>query len=218
MKKIGIVCVDTLNYGAASRAVMSTVNALKDKVNISTIYWFSDIDFPLQTEYNIVYTIIDKIDPKTLNQQLNDVLLDKLLHLVTEDYIIVVQSDGYAVNSEAWTDEFLNYDYIGATWSWWHEEWKNINVVGNGGFSLRSKKLLLALADLKEPHNNRLEDEYICRIHRKVLEEKYQIKYAPSELANRFSIEHNLSSSWLGKSLGFHGKHGICRHYGVEID
>jgi hypothetical protein len=26
-----------------------------------------------------------------------------------------------------------------------------------------------------------------------------------------------MSSPWLGKSLGFHGKHGIAKHYGVEL-
>ena len=34
---------------------------------------------------------------------------------------------------EAWTDDFFNYDYIGATW--------DDGVVGNGGFSWRSRKL-----------------------------------------------------------------------------
>lgn len=61
------------------------------------------------------------------------------------------------------------------------------------------------------------EDNIICKIHRKELEEKYDIKFAHGDIVDKFSIEHNMSSPWLGKSLGFHGKHGIAKHYGVEL-
>jgi hypothetical protein len=42
------------------------------------------------------------------------------------------------VNPAAWDPEFLDWDYIGAKW-FWAEAGKR---VGNGGFSLRSYKLL----------------------------------------------------------------------------
>jgi hypothetical protein len=153
-------------------------------------------------------------------------------HIVTEPYNIIIHSDGFAVNRNAWDKEFLNYDYIGARW--------NNGMVGNGGFCLRSRKLYDALLDLdvksktsdypQEVINNPdnyvfdaygdkviPEDNIICKIHRKELEEKYDIKFADGDIVDKFSIEHNMSSPWLGKSLGFHGKHGIAKHYGVEL-
>ena len=54
-----------------------------------------------------------------------------------------MQWDGYAVNPGAWDAAFLDCDYLGAKWSW-H---KDAMRVGNGGFSLRSRRLLLALQD-----------------------------------------------------------------------
>jgi hypothetical protein len=54
------------------------------------------------------------------------------------DYVLTFQSDGFILNPDAWTDEFFNYDYIGAPWA---------HTVGNGGFSLRSKKLMNFVSD-----------------------------------------------------------------------
>jgi hypothetical protein len=59
----------------------------------------------------------------------------------------VVQYDGMAANKMHWSDDYYNYDYIGAPWpdrfTWIRPEEK----VGNGGFSLRSMKLIEALRD-----------------------------------------------------------------------
>lgn len=62
---------------------------------------------------------------------------------VTTPWVLVVQWDGYVLDAAAWSDSFLAFDYIGASWPF-HQEGMN---VGNGGFSLRSAKLLQALAD-----------------------------------------------------------------------
>jgi hypothetical protein len=61
------------------------------------------------------------------------------------------------------------------------------------------------------------EDNVICKIYKSTLETKYGIKFAPLHIANRFSVEHNYNHEWVGKSLGFHGKHGIATRYGVEL-
>jgi hypothetical protein len=91
----------------------------------------------------------------------------------------VVQHDGYVLNGGAWTDDFLKYDYIGAPWG-------GVNLVGNGGFSLRSRRLLEACSRMDgEPHP---EDDFICRRHRKDLE-NLGMRFAPKELADRFAVE-----------------------------
>jgi hypothetical protein len=43
------------------------------------------------------------------------------------------------------------------------------------------------------------------------------LKRTIKTLGDRFSIEYDYGSGWLGKSLGFHGKHGIAEHYGVKL-
>lgn len=124
------------------------------------------------------------------------VMKDLLQHIETE-HVLLIQWDGYVVNPAAWSDDFLSHDYIGARWGFE----KDLHCVGNGGFSLRSRRLLEALQDteidLFEP-----EDVKICRHYRPLLESRYGIRYALPEVADRFSFESTYPQ---GKPLGFHG-------------
>ncbi|HJX58310.1 MAG TPA: DUF5672 family protein, partial [Thiobacillus sp.] len=124
------------------------------------------------------------------------VMKDLLRHIETE-HVLLIQWDGYVVNPEAWRDDFLDHDYIGARWGF-H---KDAHCVGNGGFSLRSRRLLEALRD---PAIDRFEpeDEMICRHYRPMLESRYGMRFAPPEVADRFSFETTYPQSI---PLGFHG-------------
>jgi hypothetical protein len=209
---LSISCIDTLNHDKTSKALERTLVTLGDKV--SKVYWFSDNDY----SGNAVVDWVKIEEMSKIPDDYNRVTLELIPQTVVEDFNIIVQYDGFAVNTQAWTDEFLEYDYIGAVWSWHHDRFGSENQVGNGGFSLRSKKLYQALLDFKmmeKPQEQ--EDDMICRVYRKELEANYGIRYSPNHLADRFSIEHNLSSPWCGKSLGFHGNHGVASHYGVSL-
>jgi len=105
-------------------------------------------------------------------------------------HALFIQWDGYPTTPEMWDDGFLAYDYIGAVWPWFTE-----HSVGNGGFSLRSRRLLGALAAL--PALEYPEDITICR--RLNLD---GMRFAPESVAERFSREH-----WPvgARTFGFHG-------------
>jgi len=124
------------------------------------------------------------------------VMKDLLRHIETE-HVLLIQWDGYVVNPAAWRDDFLGHDYIGARWGF-H---KDAHCVGNGGFSLRSRRLLEALQD---PTIDRFEpeDEMICRHYRPMLESRYGVRFAPPEVADQFSFETTYPQSI---PLGFHG-------------
>lgn len=125
-------------------------------------------------------------------------ILKELHKYINTPYALIVQHDGYIKNPEAWLNEFMQYDYIGATW--WYKDGKN---VGNGGFSLRSKKLLELTPSLPTTKTHP-EDEVICRDCRYYLEQR-GIKFAPDELADKFSYEgYNKQGQWSGQ-FGFHG-------------
>ena len=104
-------------------------------------------------------------------------MLKELGAHIQTDYALVVQWDGFVIDGNAWADEFWNYDYIGARWPHVAGPYR----VGNGGFSLRSKKLLNALRDemislgVDDRGNEDNEDEAICIRHRELLESKYGI-------------------------------------------
>jgi Protein of unknown function (DUF5672) len=110
-------------------------------------------------------------------------------------HALLVQWDGFIIHPECWDDRFLEYDYIGAPWH------ALGNVVGNGGFSLRSKRLVKALQQLDMPETHP-EDYQICVRHRNELESRFGIRFAPPEIAIRFSWEAVEPTQ---PSFGFHG-------------
>jgi len=148
-----------------------------------------------------------KIDPIRSRKEYSKFIIKKLNEYVDTDYVLIIQYDAFILNPEAWTDKFLEYDYIGAPW--WYEDDRN---VGNGGFSLRSKKLLKVLAESSHIRKYQPEDHHICRTYRKHLESK-GIRFAPDELAERFSIEgvqhksRPLNNNVWSNQFGFHGLH-----------
>lgn len=118
-------------------------------------------------------------------------------------FVLVTQWDGFVRQPEAWTDEFLNYDYIGAVWP---DQPAGRNV-GNGGFSLRSQKLLKAGRDARitELHP---EDLVLGITHRAMLEAEHGVRFAPPELAHRFAFENRPPR---GPVFGFHGPYNLPR-------
>jgi tetratricopeptide (TPR) repeat protein len=127
---------------------------------------------------------------------------------VQTSHALVVQWDGYVVNPEAWSDAFLGVDYCGAPWPWGDENRR----VGNGGFSLRSRRLLDALASPEVVLAGN-EDETIGVHSRQWLESAHGIRFAPVEVANRFSFEVAYP---IGKPFGFHGLFNFCRVMGDD--
>jgi hypothetical protein len=125
----------------------------------------------------------------------SDLLLTGLRQYVTGTHVLIIQWDSFILHSELWTNDFLQYDYIGATWPH-HPD----TPVGNGGFSLRSVKLLEALESpaISKHHP---EDFCICVDNKATLENQFGIQFAPIEIAEQFAVER---SDW-HPAFGFHG-------------
>lgn len=108
-------------------------------------------------------------------------MLRELRAHLTTSHVLCVQWDGYVLNPAAWDSAFLDYDYIGAPWPHFGDGM----TVGNGGFSLRSRRLVEACAAI--PITDEAEDVAICRTNRHMLE-NLGLRFAPS-----------------GAEFGFHG-------------
>ena len=126
--------------------------------------------------------------------------------------MLLVQWDGYVIFPSAWTDEFLAYDDIGARWPFVSDGM----AVGNGGLSLRSKRLLNALSSDSAftPDATTGEDELIARAFRPALETNYGIRFAPEDLADRFSVE---IAAITDPTFGLHGLFHMHRHSDDDI-
>ena len=134
-------------------------------------------------------------------------MLTQLVDHIATDHCLVAQWDGHVIDPARWRAEFLDYDYIGASWP----QFDDRHEVGNGGFSLRSRRLMEACRqDRFQAHHP--EDVAICRTNRAVLEQQ-GMRFAPVELADAFAAERAGDPA---DSFGYHGVFLMPRVLGVE--
>ena len=141
-----------------------------------------------------------EIEPLRSIEAYSEFVIKSLATHVRTSHVLIVQWDGFVLNSAAWSDEFLGFDYIGAPWNHIAEPFS----VGNGGFSLRSLRLLQALESpaIVPSHP---EDVCICVTHRATLEAQ-GLRFAPTALARRFAVEDDPLSPQV---FGFHGPYHL---------
>jgi len=134
----------------------------------------------------------------------SDLLLTGLRQYVTGSHVLVIQWDSFILHPDLWAKDFLQYDYIGAVWPH-HPD----TPVGNGGFSLRSVRLLEALESptITKHHP---EDFCICVDNKATLENQFGIRFAPTNVAEQFAVER---SEW-HPAFGFHGFFNFYRALG----
>ncbi|HET9337357.1 MAG TPA: DUF5672 family protein, partial [Casimicrobiaceae bacterium] len=193
---VTLVCADTLNHALAARALARCCAGVRfGKALFLTDRVDAGLALPDAVEVRAIAPLASRDDYSTL-------MLKGLAPHVGTSHALVVQWDGYVVNPQAWTDDFLSFDYLGAPWPWGPPDRR----VGNGGFSLRSRRLLEALAS-PEVRLQGNEDETIGVHHRAWLETQ-GIVFAPPEVAARFSFEVAYP---VGKPFGFHGLFNFCR-------
>ena len=123
-------------------------------------------------------------------------MLTRLVDHVDTEHCLVVQWDGHVIDPARWRPEFLDYDYIGASWP----QFDDGHEVGNGGFSLRSRRLMEACraTGFKAHHP---EDVAICRTNRALLGQQ-QMRFAPVDVADAFAAERAGDPT---SSFGYHG-------------
>lgn len=198
---LGIDCVDI------DRLIQAAEICLKDFI-------FEEVKLLTSLPSNNQSVV--SIDPLTSVEEYSKFIIEKLDEYVNTPHVLIIQYDGFILNPEAWSDAFLDYDYIGAPWlirnshirNGWPQELLGKYLVGGGGFSLRSKKLTSLCADISKKNffkKYNPEDVVLCLDNRGYLENK-GIVFAPVELAKKFcyAAEDMEHYSW-NDQFGFHG-------------
>jgi len=129
-------------------------------------------------------------------------VLRRLPGFIATSHVLVTQWDGFVCNPAAWTPEFLQFDYIGAPWT----DAPAGQEVGNGGFSLRSQRLLQAGLDRRIVVEHP-EDLALARTGRTLLEREHGVRFAPLALARRFAYENESPAA---PTFGFHGPKNLA--------
>lgn len=191
---------------ASSVNIDATVEALRasaDQIDFAECLLFTDADVSLPDG-------IRNIPARRFNsgRDYSHFLLEGLVDHVRTPHCLIVQWDGFVLDAGRWNPAFLDYDYIGAPWPQFHDG----HDVGNGGFSLRSARLLQACRDVrfKVVHP---EDVAICRTNRLLLENEHGIRFADRQVAERFAFERTTPRT---RPFGFHGVFNMISMLGVE--
>ncbi len=208
LKKVTLVAVSGINPKGAIRALELSMDGI-DYYEVVLISHEKPLNLNTKIKFKQCKpSELKNRDAKNTNDY-SKFIAYSLCEYIDSEFALIVHDNAFVLRPHKWNNEFLKYDYIGAPWP------KNmfftnagINVrVGNGGFSLRSKKLLNALNKLKLPFTDNgtgfyHEDGIICDYYRKELE-NYGIKFAPVEVASMFSREKDCDDSEI-ETFGFH--------------
>ena len=189
---VTLCCVDTLHHAAALHAIRQSRAAC---------------DFGgvlLLTDKDIREDGVDVVHIETIErvEDYSRAIMQDLVAHVRTSHVLIIQWDGYVVDARMWDPAFLAFDYIGAVWPFHDDNHR----VGNGGFSLRSRRLMEALLSPAFPPLHP-EDNAICRIYRPALEAR-GFRFADEATADRFSIEVGQQA---GPTFGFHGVFNLWR-------
>lgn len=179
-----------------------------ESVEICNFYAdFGDIKFVTNKQIDYEHCVVDEFPIKTLTDY-SKFILTKLNGYVEKDYVLICQSDGHITNPQFWTNEFFNYDYLGANIL--NMPLSNGKFPLNGGCSLRSKRLLNVVEQIvkhfgfpsKELYL--INEDVIITICMRNYLEKIGMKFPSVELANQFSAE--TLGVW-ENSFAMHGPH-----------
>jgi len=195
LDKVTLVAIDT-------RSGLDGYNALRESLEQGLTFQegllVTSIPFDERLKQDGLPMVRNIVIPAFTNIQDHDAwVMKKLPDHINTDFYMTVQPDGYIINGSAWTDDFLQFDLIGAPWFW-------DNVVGNMAFCIRSTKLGKELQSEEYPETFPM-DVNICRKYREALEKK-GFTWAPAEIAAKFSVENQ---PYIG-SLGWHGENPFC--------
>ena len=184
LNDVTIVCVDDIVVPFSELALRDTLEVVQPA---DVLFWSDSSEFEIGQRLPFHDGSIEEA---------GRVLWYEAPFATKTSHLLTIQWDGFPYDATAWQDEFLSYDYIGAPWHWLPDR-----QVGNGGFSLRSVRLMRFLAEHQADFPYRYpEDEAICRRYGAELE-KLGFRFAPLEVACRFSFE----GQRMTPTFGFHG-------------
>lgn len=213
LNNVTLVCVTSVNINRA-------INALR--YSSMEINYFDKV---LITHENISLEDINVIKTDKLDYvEYSRFIVYELHKYIKSEFALIIQDDGFVVHPHKWDDVFLKYDYIGAPFPIpssndlvsYRTPFGELVRVGNGGFSLRSKKLLSLASELNlewKPYFGFYNEDGFFVVHNRHIYEQNGCIYAPINIAAKFSIENDIEETNGITPFGFHGKNN--KYYNI---
>ncbi len=212
LKDTTLICVDCREL---IRAV-PVIQRCEELVDFGSVKLLTS----LETDY------INKVEiPHISSHVMYSIFMLKEIHkYVDTKYMLVVQADGFILNPKTWDNEWKQYDYIGPLFNQW-------DIVGNGGFSFRSKALmeymstLLPVWDITKEGADSLQSNMSCyedgaiSLNYAELIKVNGFKVAPPEIGGKFAAGGNKTEEFFNDyPFGFHGGWKKINLHTGEVD
>lgn len=192
---VTLVAIDTVCHELTALAIKESL----DQAQFSAVHIHTDDRRPFQRE-DTGATFIAIKPFASPDEAMRHLWYEVPAHIATS-HMLLVQWDSGIVCPARWSSQFLSYDYVGAPWGWHSDQ----HEVGNGGFSLRSRRLMRHIAERRDRFPLiHPEDDVLCRRYRPALE-RAGFRWASVGVALCFSFER---SGYSGTHCHF-GYHGI---------
>ena len=226
LPEVTLVCVSGVNIANSLYALWRSSRKIK----------FASVKLISNMEPDIIPTGISFEKSRNTNldsiDEYNKYIIYNLWRHIDTQHCLIVQADGYVINPNLWNSEFLEYDYIGAPWpikdDAYIDPFGKHQRVGNGGFSLRSKRLLALPASEEVPWEVNIGDFYkhqgvglysedgnIC-VHNRHIYESAGCKWPDVSLALDFSVETRIPEYTGAPTFGFHKRLPSLKHEFLE--
>lgn len=191
---VTLICVDCVNPELS----LKVLDICKSKADFGAVKLLTHL--PIESEHRV------EITPLTTLVMYSVFCLTKLHEYIDTPNVLIVQADGFILNPESFNPEWLDLDYVAPLFI-------QYDVVGSGGFSLRSKRIMEYAShifpnwDKSETHANKLqkgfgyyEDGVLC------MNPKFKhFKFATKEQAADFGQGGNKNPEYFReKPFGFH--------------
>jgi hypothetical protein len=207
---VTLICVSSIDIDKHLYALRKSMEGIN----------FGCVKFVTHEDLDLDGIWVDKCEKISSIDDFNHYMIFDLHKHVETSHCITIHDDGFIINPEKWDPIWLEYDYIGAPWEYsensYIDPWGNHIRVGNGGFSLRSKKLLEVPLNANVPFDVnwgnfykhmgvtlQSEDGNIC-VHNRHIYEVLGCKFAPVNMAARFSHERPTPETKGITPFGFH--------------
>ena len=208
LKDVDLIIIDCLDVGRAEKVIEKTLEQCS----------FKSIKLLTHLPSNSQYAV--KIKPILSIFEYSIFCLKELYKHVEGSHCLIIQHDGYVLDARKWNPELLKYDYVGAPVNWGSAIHGGARV-GNGGFSIRSKRLLEFLSKQElDVVVNEVDPYWFCEDYHICVSTRDEIikagfGFAPINLAYEFSVDHNLEmkevEKRIGNTFGFHGSYVLSR-------
>jgi len=129
LPSVTLLIVDSVN----AKGAINVLEHCKNLCDFGAVKLLTDIEIDYEHKVTI---------PKLNSLVAYSIFMLTKCHLYfNTPHVLIVQRDGFILNPESWNPAWLEYDYIAPLFV-------QVDKVGSGGFSLRSKKVMNRMAEI----------------------------------------------------------------------